>query len=240
MQKRVRSVTINTDASFMHESGLSSYGYWISSANGRKKGSGLFNNLSTDSNDAEIKGIINALHVFFREKWLSRDIELIYINCDNQTAELTLSKNSVKKYEKHYDLFIQILHSNSFNLKNIKFLKIRGHQNSKRGARYYLNNWCDREAKKEIALYFKRDVYIHIEGDDEIKYKKQINDLLSSIPLESYLHAFKNEEDISFVSNISILKGTTLVVKHKRRSFRFLIDSISIRNKQINLIYNEK
>lgn len=150
MGKRVQTydtseaVTINTDASFDPILCTGGYGVWIKSDFFTIKRWGQFKGVITDSNEAEIKGIVNALALLKKN---TRKFKLVVINCDNKTAREIIIR---RKYNERFRVESEKLLEFLKDYEVVKVKSIRGHKSSY-NARQYVNNWCDmnsREYKK--------------------------------------------------------------------------------------------
>lgn len=151
-------VTIYTDASWCKDHG--SWAFWCKSDYGRLTLSGI---LPTDIEDifqGEVYAICQGIYKALKN-W--PNIKGFYINSDNRDAMRFLedpyreARPSGKLYspvslrlKKSFDKMIFENPEDEIMLvkkMDMNFRHVKGHQNSKRGVRYWLNNWCDKEAR---------------------------------------------------------------------------------------------
>lgn len=147
-------VTINTDAGFFHIDRVGSFAYWIKADDLHLKGSGMFKGKCKSPLDAELKAIINALHVL--RKANHKGIKKIIFNRDNINA--TSRKNGSQLQNKIY-LMLRELRNKSIKEGAIKgrypfyeFRHVRAHTD-KEDKRSWVNNWCDKECKIQLAKW---------------------------------------------------------------------------------------
>jgi ribonuclease HI len=134
-------VTINTDASYDCINKTGGYGIWIKSNYFTIKKAGRFKSEILDANEAEIKAVINALHILITNE---RKFQLVVINCDNQTVRnIIINKSIPKRFEKEGIILLELMQS----FKIIRAKRIKGHQNDY-NSRQFVNNWCDKASRE--------------------------------------------------------------------------------------------
>lgn len=142
----VNFITINTDASFCPFEKVGGYAYWIKGPNLSIKNSGVFKIKLPNSQDAEIKAVANALSSILKLKSLpTADVLIINTDCygsieqiKNQSTEISILIND--KIEK----IKQVTGAKTLILRHVKaHVKIIDKKT-------YVNDWCDKEAKKHM------------------------------------------------------------------------------------------
>lgn len=142
----IRMCTVNSDASYDPLTKTGGYAFWIiCDVTDDKpviiKNYGKFRNNITDSNEAEIKCVVNALHTIYQYR---NEFEWLIINCDNQTVANIGSTGKVpSKFELEGKELLRLLEC----FRNVKFKPIKGHT-SIDSPRHYINRWCDKYAKE--------------------------------------------------------------------------------------------
>lgn len=146
--------TINTDASFNRDHRVGGYAFWAVSNAFRITKSGSFRAKCTDSTDCEIKCIINALMTVLHG---CQGVTKVIVNTDSMNAIhiLTNDKPSqirwaggVKKNSKYRVAYHKVLHG-AKSRPVIEFRHVKAHSDNT-DARSWVNDWCDREAKKAM------------------------------------------------------------------------------------------
>lgn len=154
-------VTINTDASFYREKGIGSFAFWISCDQGKFKLSGILKDRCKRPEIAEFKCIINALH--YLSTLSIPDIKVIILNTDclNVIHLLKKDKKKIKKYG--LDSWGNHLKAKFFQIKDVNFKEatieyrhVKSHV-STASSREWVNDWCDKEAKKHINKWIKQN-----------------------------------------------------------------------------------
>lgn len=145
-EKKLRLITITTDASFFHTFNVGSFAFWIKSDDFTIKKSGLFKNKVENCHCAEIQCILNAIYVI-----RNMNTEKVIINTDSKIAIDILSGKQNKSISVDYYTTFLSLSKN----KNISLRHVKGHTRQQ-GAKYYVNDWCDNEAKKHSRKEIER------------------------------------------------------------------------------------
>jgi ribonuclease HI len=128
--------TIVTDAGFCPETKAAAWACWIVAENQRTQSSGVFKEGITNSADAEVKAILNAIYV---ARCRFPDISHIHVVTDCVYAmEIILkSHNHFDKYKEHVERMTKGIRLSSAHVK--------GHSRV-RDKRSYCNRWCDETA----------------------------------------------------------------------------------------------
>lgn len=140
-------VTVNTDASYYKIHKVGGFAFWISSDQKRIQHSGLLKTVKS-AQEAEIKGIANALHALLHSG--ITNVHKIIINCDCKKAFGEI-KNKAKPGtpERHAaDLLKKLRELHGVHGRQIhEFRYVAAHTGTK-DARSYVNEWCDTNAKR--------------------------------------------------------------------------------------------
>ncbi len=147
MQPLVR-VTINTDASFHPKEKFGGFAYWIVYDGNRIKGAGAFKDKCCNSNDAEIKAIINALSTLLSK---NIDISKVIFNTDSKNAIKELTKSGVKTDLKK--AFDNLIYGRQTKI-DFEFRHVKAHSGIG-DKRSFVNEWCDENAKIHMRKQLK-------------------------------------------------------------------------------------
>jgi ribonuclease HI len=132
-------VTVNTDASCDHK-GSGGFGIWIKSDFFTIRKAGQFTGNISDSNEAEIKAMVNALHILNNN---TRKFKLLVVNCDNAVVRgIIKTRKIAERFKVEGELLLEEL--KPFHQVRAPYLK--GHKEDK-DARQFVNNWCDKASK---------------------------------------------------------------------------------------------
>jgi ribonuclease HI len=127
--------TVITDASFCPQTKAAGWAAWIRLGKGKLiKRSGVFKIAPKDCTEAELWAAYNGIHIA-----KAKGAEKVLLQTDCLAAINVIKKNKTKN-EKGY---LELRH-------------VKGHTNFT-GARYWVNRWCDREAKKQMRK--QRKIY---------------------------------------------------------------------------------
>jgi len=141
-------VTINTDASYSPQYNIAAYAFWVSSNRFRLQKSGVFKDLCNNSTEAESMCIINALHVILLGH---SGISKVIVNTDSRHSITILGHGKGNyKWRKFRAAYHKILRQNKNKCK-IEFRHVKAHSGTDT-PRKYVNDWCDKEAKKQMRL----------------------------------------------------------------------------------------
>lgn len=144
-------VTVNTDASYLSIQKIGGFAVWIVCDKGRYKFSGPTKDAES-SIDCEIKAIGNALHVLSKVSFV-REISRIHINTDCKEAIKHIrGKSNYSVSSRVHDLAHLVRKNSASSNKSLTnfltFKHVKAHSD-KEDARSWVNDWCDKEAKKE-------------------------------------------------------------------------------------------
>jgi ribonuclease HI len=145
-------VTINTDASYNSKLKIGAFSFWMVSNNGRLFGAGQLKGEIKHSSEAEFKSILNAMH-FLKDKSGWTGIDKIIINTDSQQALDMINGKKTHAWA--------VVLKKSFNelrkqMKcDVEARKVKAHSGLDE-KRKWVNNWCDKAAKKIIRSNIKK------------------------------------------------------------------------------------
>lgn len=159
-------VTINTDASFSRKYQVGSYAFWIKCNEFTICKSGMLRKKISRPENAEFRCVINALHTLFTQKTVEK-IGLIVVNtdCMNVIHLINNDKEAISRYNlgswgRHMVLTYNLLRSKHKHLKTkIEFRHVKAHTQKIEDGRTFVNDWCDKEAKKHIKLYIEKNAW---------------------------------------------------------------------------------
>lgn len=143
--------TVNTDASFFSKRKLGTYAFWLVCDEFKIQQAGAFKEQVGGADQAEVQCILNALTVLKRRE--AKGITKVIVNTDslNAISIFRNQKDQVKRFhigswsKRYYTMFKKLAR----DLPEVEFRHVRAHT-GKQDARSYVNDWCDREAKKEL------------------------------------------------------------------------------------------
>jgi ribonuclease HI len=142
-------ITVSTDAGF--KDGIVTFGIWISCDKGRYKYAGIANEKYNDSTEAELIALCNGIEQLQKNH---QDVlsycDILIFNTDSTNAIRAIQTpkhghrfNKFTSYFNDIKAELQSKHKFKLQLRHVK-----GHSNDKKGARYFVNNWCDKQARK--------------------------------------------------------------------------------------------
>lgn len=162
----ITNITINCDASFHPIHKVGGYAFWIVSNSFKITKSGEFKVDPASAEDAEIMCIANALHVLYNQESLPKNINCLTLNCDSTNAMKRITKQIELegRYNRKRTKDVAIKAAMIW-IKLSKVLKpnfeqmchVKAH-NGTRDSRSYVNDWCDKEAKKWMRNKLKNKV----------------------------------------------------------------------------------
>ena len=145
--RRVKCITINTDASFNGEYKVGGYAFYIRTDNFRLDKSGVLKQVG-NAEQAEIMAIGNALHTLIHASDLPK-AEWLVINTDclnglNKILNEEYNVEPAKKVRGLYKALIAKIGSTNNHIRHVKA------HNGLHDTRSWANDWCDKEAKKAM------------------------------------------------------------------------------------------
>lgn len=147
------NVTINTDASFCHDNSVGGFAFWITCNNGRIKMGGALKEVS-GAMEAEMQALANAVHTLEKSNIIKGRVDHIYINSDCLWMFKKIGKGSDNYVGRHIaNGLSRILkkgrvpaHGNKKRY-SLRHVKAHTHRRTKRN---WVNDWCDKEARKHM------------------------------------------------------------------------------------------
>jgi len=140
-------VTINTDASFHSQYKIGAYAFWIVCDAGKIMHAGAFKSKVTNSTEAEIMCVANALSVLHKSSF--EGVRKVIINTDCQTYSAFVRNSNRRQSETVAKLVgVKTLLVQKYNLQkgwfDVRHVKAHDGIDEKRK---WVNNWCDEQAK---------------------------------------------------------------------------------------------
>jgi ribonuclease HI len=151
MKTEVKCITINTDASFHHAVKVGGYAFYIICDNFKIQKAGQFRNNPESPLEAEIMAIGNALQMLLNQNNIPKSNWLI-INTDCMNAIRDIKKQRSELAKKVFKIWQKVIIKTES--KRNEFRHVKAH-NGTPDARSYVNDWCDREAKKWMRKQVK-------------------------------------------------------------------------------------
>lgn len=141
----INCITVNTDASYSHKKNAAGYAFYIKCDLFKIQKGGMFKTMPDNPMDAEMKCIANALHTLSSQKELPK-CRLIVINSDCLNCFGLIKKKSANSTgRKIYNILREL--RKKTGMPKFDFRHVKAHSGVK-DARSYVNEWCDKEAKK--------------------------------------------------------------------------------------------
>lgn len=148
-------VTINTDAGHVPNLNVASFAYWIRFEGNKLCGSGLLKGKVMDSWEAEMKAVINALHVLLNNP-PPRKITKIIFNRDHDGVDMTRKKRRDPFLTDRLILLAEkLIQQNEFTgsiHSFCEFRHVKGHSR-KKDDRSWVNRWCDEQCSAHLRPY---------------------------------------------------------------------------------------
>jgi hypothetical protein len=149
-------VTVYTDASWNVDHG--SWAFWVKSDHGRLVLSGVLPKEIENIFQGEVYTICQAVYKALKQWPTTKGF---YIRSDNRDAMSFLKDKYVEKRRSgkpHHEVSLRLKRSfdkmvldpqdNKKHILELFFKHVKGHQNPNRSVQFWLNNWCDKEARK--------------------------------------------------------------------------------------------
>lgn len=148
-RSHVKCITVNTDASFSKEEKVAGYAFYIVCDLFKITKGGIIKSNVETPQDAEMMCMANALYSLLKQPSLP-STNLIIINSDALTTfeKIGLKKKGVGK--RVAEILRQLRKEASYRevvMPKFEFRHVKAH-NGTPDKRSFVNNWCDKEAKK--------------------------------------------------------------------------------------------
>lgn len=151
--KKIACITINTDASFHPTLKVGGYAFYIICDLFKITKGGMFKNHPKTPEEAEIMCIGNALATLLAQKELP-EAKWLIINSDCQRGMEKIKRSSTPLGKQVQGLWQQLIRRLGSS-KN-KFRYVEAHQRGQLDKRSFVNDWCDKEAKKYMKIAAKQ------------------------------------------------------------------------------------
>lgn len=153
-------VTINTDASWFYKYKIGSYAYWIMSDVGKLSKYGSFKDSVENATCAELMAIVNSLHGLSKSHFKNIHRIIINTDCLNVIHYLNRDQAAIKRYRiKQLPLHLIAQSYYKYKREYFKdaFFELRHVQahTDLTNARKFVNDWCDKAAKKALGEKIK-------------------------------------------------------------------------------------
>lgn len=142
----VPTVTINTDASFNHQHKIGGFAFYIRFGNVRIRYAAAFKNPVASAHEAEVLAIGNALHTLLKRTDLVRVYWLV-VNSDCKLAMEDILQGKTPAGKKVKAIWTKV--RKQLRITKHAFRHVKAH-NGTPDARSYVNDWCDRQARKQM------------------------------------------------------------------------------------------
>jgi len=145
-------VTVNTDASFHPVHKVGAYAFWVVCNQGKILKSGRLKN-AKNSTDAEAMAIANALYSISISDFTGITKIIINSDCLPAIQKIKSTAKEPTAYKYCYNVIKKIRIKNGITGRRIhEFRHVKAHSGTKE-PRKWVNDWCDKEAKKHMRLY---------------------------------------------------------------------------------------
>lgn len=146
-------VTINTDASFHPVLKVGAYAFWIVCDQGRIMNSGVLKGEISNSTEAEVRCIVNALHSLYRAGFSNVHKVIINTDCLHFYRYIEKRKRKVVAGAFH-SIASKICTEYKLRAGWIEFRHVKAHS-GKAEKRKWVNDWCDKKAKDALKQMVK-------------------------------------------------------------------------------------
>lgn len=150
-------VTINTDASFTFKHQRGTFAFWMVCNRFKIQKAGILRKKCSRPEIAELRAIINAVHILGKENCAGVTKIIINTDCLNAIHILSDDTKAIKRFQLASFgtmlrfRFEEVLRSHKIHRIPIEFRHVRSHTDNT-DARSYVNDWCDTEAKKKMEF----------------------------------------------------------------------------------------
>lgn len=144
-------VTAITDASWCPKTKAGGWACWVTSSQQRQQWQGGLDYFCTNSAEAETCAIMLTIRALENWGFMRGDHKLLVqsdcypaLDCfNNRDRDTWNPKSTIQKAAVNDVRYL-------LDVNTVEFRHVKGHQDSRKGARYYVNNWVDRQAKNEM------------------------------------------------------------------------------------------
>ena len=150
-KKQINCLTINTDASYHQVHKVGTYAFYIVCDLFKIQKGGIFKMKVDSPEKSEMMAIGNAIHMVLAQKELPK-IKTIVINTDCLNGGNKISsghRGLGKKIQNMIMLLVRLADAENWEIRHVKA------HNGKPDARSFVNDWCDKEAKRWMGIKLK-------------------------------------------------------------------------------------
>ena len=147
-KKQINCLTINTDASYHQKHKVGTYAFYIVCDLFKIQKGGIFKTEVNSPEKCEMMAIGNAIHMVLTQKELPK-IKTIIINTDCLNGGNKISsghRGLGSKIKLMIRMLVQLVDAEHWEIRHVKA------HNGKPDARSFVNDWCDKEAKKWMGI----------------------------------------------------------------------------------------
>lgn len=160
MQQVTPMITVITDASWCPEIKCAGWAVWVVCDGQRLQNSGAVMPQVASSGDAEfialVHGLDLALQSFRPQKRTKVLVQSDSIDAlryfENRCKQQKEFAPTARWWVRQAEIRLAALLASTPERMLYETRHVKGHSNSKQGARFYVNNWADEEAKKQMRL----------------------------------------------------------------------------------------
>lgn len=169
-RKYVKCITINTDASFNHKQNVGGYAFYIICDTFKITKGGVFKTPPKNAQEAEMMCMANALYTLLVQPELPTTSNIVInSDCLFSFEKIGLKKNGIGKIVAQILKKVRVATSYKKSVRpKFSFRHVKAH-NKTPDARSWVNDWCDKEAKKymRIAVEMKRQTQPSIQMQNQ-------------------------------------------------------------------------
>lgn len=142
-------ITISTDISLDPATGSAAYAYWISTDGGAIRRSGMLKKKTKNTVLAEMMCIANGVHFFISRGY---KVRRLIVNTDSKHCADTF--HGFATIEAIQPIVEYVKDLVKHNVIRMELRHVKAHRGTKT-KRQYVNDWCDKEAKRVLRNYLK-------------------------------------------------------------------------------------
>ncbi len=150
-KKSVRCLTINTDASFHQNYKVGTYAFYIVCDLFKIQKGGIFKKKVDSPEVSEMMAIGNAIAMLSSHKELPK-VDWLIINTDCLNGANKIKKGNTPLGHQIHGMLMRLV--KKIGATKFELRHVRAH-NGKPDARSFVNDWCDKEAKRWMGVKLK-------------------------------------------------------------------------------------
>ena len=145
-------LTVFTDASYCHETGAAGWAVWAK-RDGRPTffKAGSFRDKLSGPFEAELGAVANACAMLSRRQYLGGDHHVL-IKTDCQEVIDRIGRFAQRNPEGVYERYYERIYKAKLSVRCLEIRHVKGHRGMSAGARFAVNERCDRAAKFQMRL----------------------------------------------------------------------------------------